>query len=69
MFKQEVMSQALSDSLLLVDGPVLGAPAQEPAGEGRRFKPLFHRHSGGTRVSVGRVALDVFDSWTQTVSC
>lgn len=68
MFKLEVMSQALNGSLQWVDGPVLLVPAQEPAGEGRRFKSLFHSHSGGTRVSVGRVALDVLDSWTQNTN-
>lgn len=68
MFKQKVMSQASNGLLQLVNGPVVMVPAQEPACESRRFKSLFDRHSGGTRVSVCRVALNVPDGWTQTQS-
>lgn len=66
MFKHKVMSlsQAFGGSLQRVDGPVLVVPAEEPAGEGGRFKSLFDRHSGGTRVPFGRVAINVPDSWT-----
>lgn len=64
MFEQEIIS--LGALLQLVDGPVLVVPAQEPAGEGWQFKPLFDCHDGSSGVSVGRVALNVPDSWTQT---
>lgn len=57
--KQEVRSQGLEIALEWANGPVFVLPAQKPAGEGRRFESLLHRHDGGSRVTIGWVSLDV----------
>lgn len=44
-------------------GPVVMVPTQEPTGKGGWFKSLFDSDGGGTRISVGRVALQVALSW------
>lgn len=46
-----------------VAGPVLIVPAQEPPGEGGRLVALLDFDDGRPVVPVGRVRLDVTDSW------
>lgn len=57
LLRQEVMSLC---------GPVVRVPTQEPASKGGWFRSLFDSDDGGTRISAGRVALEVALSWDRT---
>lgn len=55
--------QLSHDALQGVAGPVVVIPAQEPTGEGGRLEALLDPDDGRPAVPVGRVGLDVAESW------